>query len=237
MRAYQATFLAIALAASLPVAAQPARAPQSLQQAVEQRLQAAGPSVRFGLVVSAEDGRELIAIAPDERFIPASNTKLFTTAAAFATVADLDRPDSAGGASVALETQRGAAPDVVLEGFGDARLSSAADCVADCLAALADAVAARTRRVRDVIGDDSFYPDQRWSPGMSWNNIPTSSGTGISALTIDDNEIPATVTPRPIGAPPAVDVPPYYMVENHALTVPVMRTPCASSSARSRQAA
>ena len=122
MKVFQTAFLAIAFAASMPVAAQPARAPQTLQQGVEQRLQAAGPGVRFGLVVAAEDGREVVAIAPDGRFIPASNTKLFTTAAAFATLTDLDRPDSAGGASVTLETERGAAPDVVLEGFGDAGL-------------------------------------------------------------------------------------------------------------------
>lgn len=55
---------------------------------------------------------------------------------------------------------------------------------------------------------------------MSWNNIPTSSGTGISALTIDDNEIAALVTPGALGAPPLVALPGYYTVENHARTVP-----------------
>src|SRR6185295_14801860 len=108
---------------------------------------------------------------------------------------------------------------VVLEGFGDARLSSAQDCVADCLAALADAVAARTRRVHNVIGDDSYYPDQRWSPGMSWNNIPTRSGTAVSALSLDDNELPLRVTPTSPGRPPALDLMPYYRIDNRAMTV------------------
>jgi D-alanyl-D-alanine carboxypeptidase/D-alanyl-D-alanine-endopeptidase (penicillin-binding protein 4) len=216
---FRAALLALSLGAALPGHAQDAAAPAPLQQRVEAQLREAGPGVRFGLVVATEDGRELVAIAPDGRFMPASNTKLFTTAAAFATLTGLDRPDAAGGASVALETGTGAAPDVVLGGFGDARLSSAPDCVADCLAALADAVAARTRRIRDVIGDDSFYPDQRWSPGMSWNNIPTSSGTGISALTVDDNELPLRVTPAAPGRPPALDVPPYYTIDNRAVTV------------------
>jgi D-alanyl-D-alanine carboxypeptidase/D-alanyl-D-alanine-endopeptidase (penicillin-binding protein 4) len=144
---------------------------------------------------------------------------MFTTAAAFATLARLDQPDAAGGASVALETERGQAPNVVLEGFGDARLSSAPDCATDCLAALADAVAARTHRVRDVIGDDSFYPDQRWSPGMSWNNIPTSSGTAVSALTLDDNELALRVTPTAPGRAPALDLLPYYVIDNRAQTV------------------
>lgn len=214
MTAFRTLIVALAFGAASPVAAQ-----QTLQQRVETRLGEAGLGVRFGLVVAAEDGRELVAIAPDGRFMPASNTKLFTTAAAFASLPGLDRPDAAGGASVALEAERGAAPDVVLEGFGDARLSSAPDCATDCLAALADAVAARTRRVRNVIGDDSFYPDQRWSPGMSWNNIPTWSGTAISALTLDDNELPLRVTPGVVGQPPALEVQPYYRIDNRAVTV------------------
>ena len=219
MRQFRTLMLVLALGAALPVAAQTAGAPQALQQGVEARLRAAGPGVRFGLVVATEDGRELVAISPDGRFIPASNTKLATTAAAFATLPGLDQPDTAGGASVVLERERGALPDVVIEGFGDGRLSSAADCTANCLAALADAVAARTRRVRHVIGDDSYFPDQRWSPGMSWNNIPTWSGTAISALTLDDNELVLRVTPSAAGQPPTLEALPYYRIDNRAQTV------------------
>ena len=98
-----------------------------------------------------------------------------------------------------------APPNVVLTGNGDARLSSAADCAIDCLATLADAVAARTRRVGDVIGDDSLYPDQRWSPGMSWNNIPTRSGTAISALTHRRQRDRAARSRRARSARPPVD--------------------------------
>jgi D-alanyl-D-alanine carboxypeptidase/D-alanyl-D-alanine-endopeptidase (penicillin-binding protein 4) len=219
MTFFRTTILCLALGAAIPVAAQEAPRPQALQQRVEARLREAGPGIRFGLVVSTEDGREIVAIAPDQRFIPASNTKLFTTAAAFATLTGLDQPDAAGGTAVRLERRAGAAPDVVLEGRGDARLSSAADCATDCLAALADAVAARARTVHDVIGDDTFYPDQRWSPGMSWNNIPTSSGTAISALTLDDNELGLRVTPTEAGHLPGVDMVPYYVIENRAITV------------------
>ena len=73
-----------------------------------------------------------------------------------------------------------------LIGRGDARMSAAPDCKVDCLATLADAIAAKTRVVGDVLGDASWFPDQRWSPGMSWNNIQSRYGTGVSALTIDD---------------------------------------------------
>jgi D-alanyl-D-alanine carboxypeptidase/D-alanyl-D-alanine-endopeptidase (penicillin-binding protein 4) len=174
------------------------------------------------MVVTDAEGREVIAIDPDGRYLPASNTKVFTTAAAMWRMADGTFPDAGnGGVVVQLERRPGGgAPDLILKGRGDARLSSAVSgCLADCLIDLAKQLASGVRRVRDVIGDDTAFPDQRWSPGMSWNNIPTSSGTGISALTVDDNEIAATVTPGPIGSPPKVDLATYYRVDNRAVTV------------------
>src|SRR5688572_18967228 len=67
---------ALPLILVLALAAAPAAAadPPTLRQRVEARLAEAGPGPRFGLVVATEDGRERIAIAPDSRFIPASNT-------------------------------------------------------------------------------------------------------------------------------------------------------------------
>ena len=213
-RGIRAAALGLALAAASPVAAQ-----EGLQQRVEAGLAQAAPGARFGLVVADELGREILAIAPEQRFIPASNTKMFTTAAAFETLEGLDQPDAAGGAAVRLEAWGGGAPDAVLVGHGDARLSSAPDCLADCLATLADAVAARTRVVANVIGDDTLFPDQRWSPGMSWNNIPTRSGTATSALTLDDNELRLRVLPGAPGKAPTLELLPYYEVDNRAVTV------------------
>lgn len=210
MASLRSALLALALVLAAPALAwQPA-----LQDEVIAQLAAAGPGTRYGLVVMDEEGRELIAINADSRFIPASNTKMFTTAAAFAAMTALDQPDTAGGTAVRLDGH-----DVILIGHGDARLSSAADCVANCLATLADALAARTRRVRHVIGDDGLFPDQRWSPGMSWNNIPTRSGTAISALTLDDNELQVRVSPGRVGQPPALEHLDYYRIVNRAVTV------------------
>jgi D-alanyl-D-alanine carboxypeptidase/D-alanyl-D-alanine-endopeptidase (penicillin-binding protein 4) len=199
----------------LLITAGPAFAQQGLQQRVEAKYAEAATGTRFGLVVLDENGKEIIAVNPDGRFIPASNTKMFTTATAYASLAGIDQPDGTGGAAVRIDRQ-----DVILEGHGDARLSSAADCAVDCLATLADAVAAKMKHVRNVIGDDTIYPDQRWSPGMSWNNIPSRSGTGISALTLDDNEFALEIAPGAVGAPPKVIVPlGYYAIENRAVTV------------------
>jgi D-alanyl-D-alanine carboxypeptidase/D-alanyl-D-alanine-endopeptidase (penicillin-binding protein 4) len=210
-----AAFAILAIGTASPALA----SQQMLQQRVDAALAAAPAGTRFGLMVTTEDGRELIAINPDSRFIPASNTKMLTTAAIFANMAGLDQPDVAGGASVRLGLRGRRAPDVILTGHGDARLSSAPDCIINCLAALADAVAARTKRVRHIVGDDSLLPDQRWSPGMSWNNIQSRYGTAISALTLDDNELVMRVVPERVGHRPAIDILPYYEVVNLATTV------------------
>ncbi|WP_243453567.1 D-alanyl-D-alanine carboxypeptidase/D-alanyl-D-alanine endopeptidase [Polymorphobacter multimanifer] len=203
--------LALALAAPAGAAPDPA-----LLASVEAVLAEGPAGTRYGLAVTTLEGEPLLAIAADQRFIAASNTKMFVTATAFA---DLDALQAAAtGTGVRLEPARNGEDNVILHGRGDPLLASKANCVADCLQTLADAVAARTRRVRDVIGDDSLFPAERWGLGMSWNNIQSRYGTGISALTLDDNEIAATITPGR-GTTPAVASSDYYSIDNRIVTV------------------
>lgn len=172
------------------------------------------PGTRIGVLVTDETGKEIVSVNADQRFIPASNTKIYSTVAAFHTMPDIHKPDVAAGTAVRLEGK-----NVALIGFGDARLSSAPDCKVNCLATLADAVAAKTKRVANVIGDDTLFPDQRWSAGMAWNNMPSRYGTAISALTLDDNEVVVKVKPAKLGEKPSIETNGYLTVENHAVTI------------------
>lgn len=209
---------ALALSLSLTSAhAQTAPAPVPLQTMAEQKLAEGPPGSRFGMLVTTLDGEVLVSIAPDQRFIPASNTKMFTTAIAYAELPLLQQ--TAKGAGVRLEAAGNGATDVILHGRGDAVLSSADDCTSDCLQTLADAVAAKTRHVRNIVGDDSWFPDERWSPGMSWNNISSRYGTGVSALTLDDNELVVKLAPGKAGAAPVLETSGYYVIENRVVTV------------------
>lgn len=211
------TLLAALLGLAAPAVA---GAPGVLQAQVDAALAAAPKGARFGLLVVDEQGTVIVSVNPDQRFVPASSTKMFTTAAAYALLPGMDRPDVAGGTQVYLRPgRRKGALDVILFGRGDARMSSAADCVSDCLATLADAVAARSKVVGTVIGDDTAFPDQRWSPGMSWNNLGSNDATAASALSLDSNEMTLKVTPGGSGLPPVVNAPAYVRVINEGLTI------------------
>ncbi len=202
----------LALALAAPVLAQDA---PTVRDRVEAEFAKAQTGTRFGLMVSDGAGREIVSIRPNERFIPASNTKIVSTAAAWWTMPDaMTAPDATGGAAVRIADK-----DVILTGRGDARLSSAADCVTNCLSQLANAIAAGIRRVRNITGDATVFPDERWSAGMSWNNIPSRSGTANSALSLDDNELVATVTPGKQGEAPRFDHLGYLTIDNRVVTV------------------
>lgn len=193
MRVFLSALAAIALSACA-----------SLSDRASASLSVGPEGTRWGLVVMTMEGQELVAIRPDERFTPASNTKLFTVAAAFHRLGDLTVPDPSMGTSVRLVTREDGAPDIVLVGGGDAMLIDAADCERDCLSALADAVvSSKVTRVNDVIGDDTLYPDQPWAPGWSWEDLVTRSGAATSALTVNSNEVGLVVKPGAVAGAPA----------------------------------
>lgn len=179
---------------------------------------------RWGLVVTTLEGKELVAINPDDRFVPASNTKLFTTLAVFRNFTGLDQPDTASATSLRIESELDGSTDIVLTGNGDATLGDGPQCQTNCLARLADAIVNYGfATIRDVIGDDRLFPDERWSPGWSWNNLETRSGTAISALTVNDNELALYVSPGAAAGDPAIakfrEADDLYDLVNEAVTV------------------
>ena len=197
----------------------------SLSDRARDQLDAPGlEGTRWGLVVTTLDGRELIAINPDQRFLPGSNTKLFTVAAAFHTLGDMSQPDPARGTSLRLITAEGAPPTLFLVGAGDATLIDSLDCERNCLSTLADAVLSNgITEVETIVADETLYSREPWPPGWSLDDIVTRSGEPVSALTVNSNEVTLVVAPGPqngaqgeIGyrAPPEL-----YDIDNHVDTI------------------
>ena len=188
------------------------------------------------LVVSLTTGDTLFSWRADRRFTPASNAKLFTTAAAlhylgsdyrFLTVLFADGPVSNG-------TIFG---DLVLYGTGDPTF--ALDTAS--LAPFADSVVrAGIRLVRgDIVGDASFLGAELSGPGWSPDNLDEAYAAPPSALGAAENRIRVVVEPGPKpGAPATFRLDPesdYYRIANTVQTGrPRSRTKIAVRHGRAR---
>ena len=221
--------LALALAASVTAV--------SLPESIE-RLIASSPATRtafWGIeIVDLASGKTLYHQNADHYFVPASNTKLFTTALAltrlgpdftFQTRVIADQPPDAGGRIQG---------DLRLVGGGDPNLSARAisyrpgPITGNPLAALeelADQVAARgVKRIEgDIVGDDTWYVWQPYATGWAVEDPLSDDGAPVSALTVNDNTF--TLNVRPGGgvgdlAVLALDPPvEYYGIDNRIRTV------------------
>lgn len=181
--------------------------------------------MRWGLVVADMTGRTLVSIRPDERFTPASNVKIATTMAGFAHLEALETSAIASGLTAHMEWDAGAdLPNIVLVGGGDALVRDGADCTEHCLRDIAVQIATTgLTEIGDVVGDDRLFPDERWAPGWSQEDLKHYYGTAVSALTVNDNELWLTVEPGAnIGDPATLtwrEGDALYALENDAVTV------------------
>ncbi len=207
------------------------------------------PSVaraHWGIAVTALDGTPIYGLNEGQFFQPASNAKLFTTAAAMALLGPGTAFETRVLAKGTFQGTDKLTGDVVLVGAGDANLSGRElPYVAPALrpkraqgappppvndplrylAAMADQVAATGLKVvnGDVIGDDTLFPWEPYASDWTIDDAVWGYGAPVSALTITDNQLKVTVTPGvSAGAPASVlvepGVPAYYVVDTTGLT-------------------
>ncbi len=178
--------------------------------------------LRYGISVTDLDGNVLVAHRADERFAPASNVKLFVTAAALAAEEALSALDPA--LRVVSEPTASGAPTLVLVGRGDPTVGFGAECEARCIEDLAEAVAqSGIATVGDIIGDDRWFADERRPLGWSWDDLKFGHGTSVSAIAVNDNILAIRVSPS---TKPGTNVevswvdagPSYFNLNNEAKT-------------------
>ncbi len=218
-------------AALLLVCALPALADGQLSQTVEQFVSAgARARARIGVhVVAVRSGRVIYRRNATDPFIPASNEKLITAAAALDALGDeyFFETDVYAGGPIVDGTLSG---DIVLRGGGDPSIGGRYDDE-DAMTILKRwAGVLKDKGVRrvtgDVVADDSFFdrtyyhPDWPGSQAWKWY-FPTTS-----ALSINDNSVTVTVKPGAgAGAPALLSVDP--------ASAPVtFSNQCATSSTR-----
>jgi D-alanyl-D-alanine carboxypeptidase/D-alanyl-D-alanine-endopeptidase (penicillin-binding protein 4) len=198
----------------------------------------------WGIAVTALDGTPIFGLNEGEFFRPASNAKLFTTAAAMhllgAGTRLLTRAEATAGADAAGNVQG----DLVLKGVGDANLSdrripyeSAAQRKAreaangvdmtnplTPLLELANSISRNVKTIHgDIIGDDTAWPWEPYANDWSIDDAVWGYGAPVSALTINDNQLELTVTPgAKAGEDPTVKLWPgiaYYTLDVKVATV------------------
>jgi serine-type D-Ala-D-Ala carboxypeptidase/endopeptidase (penicillin-binding protein 4) len=185
------------------------------------------------LIADAESGETLYQQNADRYFLPASNMKLFTTALALAKLGPDYRfhttLETSGTISNGVLTG-----NVVLVGRGDPNLSNRkfpyelkeefVGPPEKVMAELADGLAAKgVKEISgDVIGDDSYFPRERYPSGWEIGDMVWEYGAAISSIVVDDNTVALTLTPGDLpGSPVQAAVSPAtpdFLVENNVAT-------------------
>ncbi len=218
---------------------QPSKAASSkLEHDIEQIL--AEPEAARGSwgidVVSLDTGKQLYALNPDKLFTPASNAKLFTTAAVLGLIGPSYRFKTTVESTGSFDKYGRLDSDLVLVGRGDPNLSGRSLPYnlkterkvppIQVLQDLADQLVQKGLKFvdGDVVADDSYFVFERYGEGWSQDDLVWEWGAPVSALTINDNVMFVNILPADHAGEHAflnvTPFPEYYRIENRVLTTP-----------------
>ena len=158
------------------------------------------------LIADGGTGQVLFEENADKYFVPASNMKLFTTALALAKLS----PDFRFRTTLEATVQPNAAGKLqgplYLVGRGDPNLSNRKfpymskeefDGPSEkVIAEMANAIAGKGIKEisGDIIGDESYFPRERYPNGWEIDDMVWEYGAAISAIVVDDNTVQLTLT-------------------------------------------
>ena len=185
-------------------------------------------------VVELDTGKTLYAQNAEQLFLPASNAKLFTTAAALAIAGPDYRFRTTVEAEGRIDGLGRLAGDLVMVGRGDPNISGRTLPYAlktqrtpphtQILEEMADQVGRSGLKMvdGDVIGDDTFYAFERYAEGWAQDDLQWIDGAPVSALSFNDNVVFLNIQPGELpGDKALITAEPetgYYELENRVVT-------------------
>ncbi|WP_346291996.1 D-alanyl-D-alanine carboxypeptidase/D-alanyl-D-alanine endopeptidase [Sphaerothrix gracilis] len=170
---------------------------------------------RLGVRVETETGELVYERDSDRYFVPASNVKLFTTAATLQFLG----PDFRIRTSIYGSTNDLGLTTLRVFGRGDPSLSDTQ------LAELARQLRQQgVQRVASLVADDSYFPGQATNPNWEWEDVQAGYGAPVNSLIVNRNALGLSLVPQAIGQPLQVvwDDPPLaaqWQIENNSVTV------------------
>jgi serine-type D-Ala-D-Ala carboxypeptidase/endopeptidase (penicillin-binding protein 4) len=184
--------------------------------------------------VDLETGKTLYSQNVEQLFLPASNAKLFTTAAALAIAGPEYRFRTTVEAEGRIDGHGRLLGDLAIFGRGDPNISGRALPYAlktqrtpphtQILEEMAEQVAHSGLKIvdGDLIGDDTYYAFERYAGGWAVDDLQWVDGAPVSALTFNDNVVFLNVQPgEQPGDKALITMEPetgYYELDNRVVT-------------------
>lgn len=145
---------------------------------------------RLGILIETQSGQVIYSRDADRYFVPASNVKLLTTAAALSSL----------GPNFTIRTsvygQPTSNPTLQVVGRGDPTFGD------DQLNDLANQLKAKgIRTVSNLLGNDTHFAGPTVNPNWEWEDVQAGYGAPTNSLILNANELGFTLYPQSVGQP------------------------------------
>ena len=192
----------------------------------------AKPEVQRGSVgvkiTSLASGKVVFEQNAEKYFMPASNMKNYTVAAALDRLGPDYRIVTSIFAAAAPDSDGVVNGDLIIFGRGDVSMSTRFNGSEDPMKSIDPVVdkvvAAGIKKVTgSIVGDDSYFRGFAIPQGWEWDDLQWSYGAEVSALPVNDSVVDLSVTPGPSGYGCNVKIAPFnpvIRVVNQCLTGP-----------------
>jgi len=195
---------------------QPSNTNQHLAKEINSAISSSKLKANMGIKVeSLRTGKTLYSMNADHLFIPASNNKIYTAAAALHYLTPQFKFETSVWVDSTYQNSN-TVPRLVLVGGGDP------DIFLQELELIANEISKSIKSIDTIIVDNTLFDDTKLGPGWMWDEGSPRYAAQIDALSFNDNCVDITVAPSKVGEKPIVNLNPptnYVEIINKSITV------------------